>query len=59
MSGSYVGYPLPSTVALINCDVCGQGHPETRRHCSVCGSPSRFIGPTGMCGNCADPKDTQ
>lgn len=54
MSNLYVGFPLPSTVTLIDCDECSQEHPETRRHCAVCGRPSLFINPTGTCTTCTE-----
>ena len=29
-------------VPIIECGRCGMKHPETRRHCPVCGKPSLF-----------------
>lgn len=37
------GYPSPVTgIPIIDCTVCGRRHPETRRHCPICGMASLF-----------------
>lgn len=37
-----MGRTTPTGVPYIDCKTCGRFHPETRRHCEVCGSPSIF-----------------
>ena len=29
-------------IPIIECGECGQTHPGTRRHCTVCGMPTLF-----------------
>lgn len=32
----------PTGIRIIDCAQCERRHPETRKHCSTCGSPSMF-----------------
>lgn len=32
----------PTGIPIIDCTVCGRRHPETRRHCEICGAASLF-----------------
>lgn len=34
----------PTSIPIVDCAQCGRPHPETRKHCSTCGSPSVFAG---------------
>lgn len=32
----------PTGIPIIDCATCGRRHPETRRHCPICGIASLF-----------------
>jgi len=32
----------PTGIRIIDCEQCERRHPEMRKHCSTCGSPSMF-----------------
>lgn len=32
----------PTGIPIIDCATCGRRHPETRRHCEICGAASLF-----------------
>lgn len=48
----FTGETTPTGVKIIACDTCGRRHPETRKHCTGCNSPSAFQ-KDGLCLRCA------
>ncbi len=40
-------------IPIIDCDKCGNRHPQNRAHCILCGTASLFIDGMGFCIGCA------